>query len=120
MKIAYIFPFGDGAEIEFDFRLGKDVGGCGHVDEEICRQAPCVSNFIASWLVFHLRTWSWPEPCSSGDKPCTVAFAPIAVTAPMDPTIKYWNTRLDISSLPLLYLLKSGTEVVSRIVPPLR
>jgi hypothetical protein len=34
--------------------------------------------------------------------PCTVAFAPIAVSAPIVPTMKYWNTKLLL--LPCLLL----------------
>ena len=29
------FAFGNGVEVDFDFGLGEDVGGGGHVDKEI-------------------------------------------------------------------------------------
>lgn len=32
--------------------------------------------------------------------PCTVAFAPAAVSRPIDPTMKYWKTRLVTCELP--------------------
>ena len=45
--------------------------------------------------------------------PCTVAFAPAAVSRPIVPTIKYWITRLDTSEPLDLYALKEGILVVS-------
>jgi hypothetical protein len=48
--------------------------------------------------------------------PCTVAFAPAAVSKPIDPTIKYWNTRFDTSGLLALYLAKLGILFVSYFV----
>jgi len=32
----HILAFGYSSQIDLDLRLGKDVGGGGHVDEEIC------------------------------------------------------------------------------------
>lgn len=41
--------------------------------------------------------------------PCTVAFAPTAVNAPIDPTMKYWNSFGVCSSLDLFrYCAKEG------------
>ncbi len=34
----YVLALGDAAEVDFDFGLREDVGGCGHVDEEICER----------------------------------------------------------------------------------
>ena len=34
----YVFAFRNGVEVDFDFSLGEDVGGGGHVDEEIYRK----------------------------------------------------------------------------------
>lgn len=31
----YVLALGDGGEVDFDFGLGEDVGGGGHVDEEV-------------------------------------------------------------------------------------
>lgn len=31
----YVLAFGDGGQVDLNLRLGKDVGGGGHVDEEI-------------------------------------------------------------------------------------
>lgn len=45
--------------------------------------------------------------------PCTVAFAPRAVIAPIDPTMKYWKTLAETSPPEFLYFLKSGMVVVS-------
>ena len=33
---AHIFAFWNGAEVDLNFGLGKDVGRGGHIDEEIC------------------------------------------------------------------------------------
>jgi len=35
--LAYVLALGDSGEIDFDLGLGEDVGGGGHVDEEVCR-----------------------------------------------------------------------------------
>lgn len=34
--MCYVFAFGDGAQVDFDLGLGEDVGGGGHVDQEVC------------------------------------------------------------------------------------
>jgi hypothetical protein len=31
----YVLALGDGGEVNLDLGLGEDVGGCGHVDEEV-------------------------------------------------------------------------------------
>ena len=80
----------------------------------------CVSSYCArSLLLFVSLLDSLPDPVL-GHVPWIVALAPMAVSAPNVPTMKYWNTRFDSSSLALLYLLKSGMLVVARAVPPLR
>jgi hypothetical protein len=32
----HVLSFGDGGEVDFDFGLSKDVGRCGHVNQEVC------------------------------------------------------------------------------------
>jgi hypothetical protein len=31
-----VLALGDGSEVDLDLGLGQDVGGCGHVDQEVC------------------------------------------------------------------------------------
>jgi hypothetical protein len=33
---AYVLALGDGSEVDLNLGLGQDVGGRGHVDEEVC------------------------------------------------------------------------------------
>jgi hypothetical protein len=39
VELTYVLALGDGGQIDFDLGLGEDVGGGGHVDEEVCRGA---------------------------------------------------------------------------------
>lgn len=35
--VAYVLALGDGSEANLDLSLGQDVGGGGHVDQEVCK-----------------------------------------------------------------------------------
>lgn len=35
--MTHVLALGDGGEIDLDLGLGQNVGGSGHVDEEVCR-----------------------------------------------------------------------------------
>lgn len=48
-----------------------------------------------------------------GDLPCTVAFAPSALSAPMVPTMKYWKTLGPVSPPLFLYAANEGILVES-------
>jgi hypothetical protein len=52
------------------------------------------------------------------DLPWTVAFAPSALSAPMVPTMKYWNILGPVSPPLFLYAANEGILVVSG--PPLK
>jgi hypothetical protein len=32
----HVLALGDGSEVDLDLGLGQDVGGSGHVDQEVC------------------------------------------------------------------------------------
>lgn len=94
-----VLAFGDGGEVDLDLGLSQDIGGGGHVYQEV---------YIAI---------NQPLPfliplCYSLCSPCTVFFAPNAERPPNAPTMKYWNILL-VVSLPPRYLAKLGTAVVS-------
>lgn len=76
----------DGCKVNLNLGLGQDVCGSGHVDQEVCKQPsqPC------DLVLYHRFALCY-------DIPCTVAFAPSALTAPNVPTMKYWKTLLLVS-----------------------
>lgn len=53
------------------------------------------------------------QSCSGAVVPCTVAFAPSADSAPIVPTMKYWNTFGPVSPPLFLYAAKDGILVDS-------
>jgi hypothetical protein len=59
-----------------------------------------------------LQSSGQPSRCG-GVIPCTVAFAPSADSAPMVPTMKYWNTLGPVSPPLLLYAANEGILVES-------
>ena len=86
----YIFAFRDSLEIDLNLCLSKNVCRCGYRDEEI--YVHCIS-FDPLLVLYPAHA----ESDRGGPmayivlryEPCTVAFAPAAVNAPIVPTIKY-------------------------------
>jgi hypothetical protein len=129
----YVLALGDGGEIDFDLGLGEDVGGGGHVDEEVWRAGVSLCALHHAGPPYHPQNRQLPcpgfqEPVSSSCHalqsacepwrcrvviPCTVAFAPSADSAPMEPTMKYWNTLGPVSPPLLRYAANEGILVES-------
>ena len=43
--MTYVLALGNGSEFDFDLGLGQNVGGSGHVDEEVCCAGSSVHRF---------------------------------------------------------------------------
>jgi hypothetical protein len=89
----YVLSFGDLSEVDFDFCLGEDVGGGGHVDKEVCGGRLGLAN----WVRMPLMRLIEDQRGIMASIPCTVAFAPAADRTPIVPTITYPKTRFDVS-----------------------
>lgn len=119
MLATYVLALGNGSEIDLNLGLGQDIGGSGHVDEEIyeakslARVASITAHlqpirktangFPAAFGGCHLPIPLLSEaPGWCGvNLPCTVAFAPKLVSAPMVPTMKYDRSLGPFSSPPV-------------------
>jgi hypothetical protein len=129
----YVLALGDGGEIDFDLGLGEDVGGGGHVDEEVWWASVSLYALHQAGPSYYpqnsqLLCQRFQEPVFSKSHalqsvcklwrcrvviPCTVAFAPSADSAPMEPTMKYWNTLGPVSPPLLRYAANEGILVES-------
>lgn len=95
---AYILALGNGREVNLDLGHGQNIGGRGHVDEEICGGVENQSIVLIELAYLANAFSGYPKtirthPAKPSHIPCTVAFAPAAVNAPIVPTMKYWNNK---------------------------
>jgi hypothetical protein len=93
--MTYVLALCNGAQVNLDLGLCQDIGGCGHVDEEICNSTQLAQCHQLSPHGTPFSAVKLGEDQLS--IPCTVAFAPNADIAPIVPTMKYWKTLFPVS-----------------------
>lgn len=133
----YVLALRNGSEVDFYLGLSQNVGGGGHVDKEVCCADSLAVRSSSTAAPYHPQNSQLlvsvsensislhsdgflPRPIEGdvGDLPCTVAFAPSALSAPIVPTMKYWKTLGPVSPPLFLYAANEGILVVSG--PPLK
>jgi hypothetical protein len=98
----YVLALRDGTESNLNLSLGQDIGGGGHVDQEVWRKIISRQSLLhggpgsdhstdANHRSFHSHSFSDPISFRIKERknlPWTVALAPTAVARPRDPAMK--------------------------------
>jgi hypothetical protein len=85
--MTYVLALCNGAQVNLDLSLCQDIGGSGHVDEEIYKSTQLA--LCHPVLPQSARSSAMELGEDQLSIPCTVAFAPNAEIAPIVPTMKY-------------------------------